>query len=117
MKAGQLYRFVFTLFAVIIIGISSVPANAHTNGGAQTHQNCPLNPEATHATHEVAASKEKPKAKAKEKCIFDADVLESPLSLFRHANAEDDNSEAAPQVNALAFAVRALIATLLSTVL
>lgn len=118
MKTGQLYRFIFTVLTVIAIGVMSVPATAHQNqNGAQTHQNCPLDPNGATTVEPAKDNSKASAAKANQKSIFDADVLESPFSFFKDANAENDNADAAPQMNAVIIAVKALIATLLSTVL
>ncbi|OKL40886.1 hypothetical protein A3841_13650 [Pontibacter flavimaris] len=65
--------------------------------------------------------KEKPKAtttKPRERSVLDAEVLESPLAYFRDAfSSEGEESDTATGSNAVVVTLKALIATLLSTVI
>lgn len=103
-----------------------VPATqAHANANANTNSN------GTAATttlqqqqaqeNKIAAPKEKAKAtspKPRDKSVLDAEVLDSPLAYFRNAfTSEEDETETNPGTGAVLITVKALIATLLSTVM
>ncbi|MFD2246809.1 hypothetical protein [Pontibacter ruber] len=64
----------------------------------------------------IAAS---PQDTPKQKSVLDAEVLESPISLLKDAftSSEEDESEVTTQPSTLVLTVKALIATLLSTII
>ncbi|PTX22496.1 hypothetical protein C8N40_101320 [Pontibacter mucosus] len=66
-----------------------------------------------------AESPKKPAtSKPQDKSVLDAEVLESPLAYFRNAfTPEDEESDAATGTSAVVVTIKALIATLLSTVM
>ncbi|MCX2740640.1 hypothetical protein [Pontibacter anaerobius] len=71
--------------------------------------------------HKATTGKTKPKTattKPHEKSVLDADVLESPLAYFRDAfSSEEEESDTATGTSAVVVTLKALIATLLSTVI
>lgn len=65
-----------------------------------------------------ANGKQKVNTKPREKSVLDAEVLESPMAYFKNAfSSEEDSAEAAPSSDAVMLTVKALVATLLSTIM
>lgn len=93
-------------------GGATVTANAqqtqHTNGQSA----------ATAATNDPAKGKQKVSTKPRDKSVLDAEVLESPIGYLKNAfSSEEDSADAAPSSNAVMLTVKALVATLLSTIM
>ena len=110
--------------AVIVLCLVVVPcaqANTNNNGSstpAATHQTSPQ-PTAAAAPDGTKTTKAKPKAtKPASKSVLDDEVLDSPIAYFRDAfSAEEENLDATPSSGAVMMTVKALVATLLSTIL
>ncbi|WP_439880768.1 hypothetical protein ACSX1A_16635 [Pontibacter sp. MBLB2868] len=118
----------FMLLAVIILlssfAIPAAQANGNGNGSTTTTTVQPQSTQQSNATAVNAGDQKgtKPKAKVttkpRNKSVLDAEVLDSPIAYFKNAfTAEEDDSEAAPNSGAVMITVKALIATLLSTIM
>lgn len=110
--------------AMVLLCMVLVPAaqaNTNNNGNSAATQHT----EAQQATPVVApgnapATKAKPKAatQPRQKSVLDAEVLESPFEYFRNAfSSEEDEADVAPNSGTVMITVKALVATLLSTIL
>jgi hypothetical protein len=117
-NACQHLQFIFAAAIVIMLLSMPCPDVFANNGPSSTTQN-------TTATVDTDTSGNKSAAKAKDKSsttrvkdrsVLDADVLDSPLAYFKEAFTPEDESDdnVAP---ALMNTVKALVATLLSTVI
>ncbi|WP_162428161.1 hypothetical protein [Pontibacter pudoricolor] len=117
-NACQHLQFIFAAAIVIMLLSMPCPDVLANNDTATTTQN-------TTATvdNDTSGNKSVAKAKAKssttrvkDKSVLDAEVLDSPLAYFKEAFTPEDESEdnIAP---ALMNTVKALVATLLSTVI
>jgi hypothetical protein len=117
-NACQHLQFIFAAAIVVMLLSMPCPEVLANDGPAATTQNTP-------ATVDNDTSTNKPAAKAKtkssatrvsDKSVLDAEVLDSPLAYFKEAFTPEDESDnnVAP---ALMNTVKALVATLLSTVI
>jgi len=115
----QQIRFILPIAVIaLILNLPCSSASAHngTSNGQQTTvaQTTTPTPE-DQSTQKVTTTKPKAKpavAKTRDKSVLDAEVLDSPLSYFKEAfTPEDENTPA------LVNTVKALVATLLSTVM
>ena len=109
-------RLIIPVAIIALLLSLPCPAVEAHNGTATTQATVTSEDNGTSAK---AATKTKAKpvtAKARDKSVLDADVLDSPLSYFKEAftSEEDNNSSDSPTV---VNTVKALVATLLSTVL
>lgn len=112
--------------AVLLLCMIIVPtaqAGAFDNSGAATTataQQTNGQSTATAVAGDTNPAKDKPKVstRPREKSVLDAEVLESPMAYFRNAfSSEEDDSDAASSSGAIMITVKALIATLLSTIM
>lgn len=114
----QQLRFIFAAAIVVMLLSLPCPEVLANNGPNTTTQSSTA--AADNDTTTKSASKTKAKSsttRVKDKSVLDAEVLDSPLAYFKEAfTPEDENndSDAAP---ALVNTVKALVATLLSTVI
>lgn len=114
-KVWQYIRVIIPVAVIALLLALPCPA-MYTNNGATATTPITATTDTQAAPAKTATAK--PKAtKPRSKSVLDADVLDSPLSYFREAftSEEDDNSSdgASTAINT----VKALVATLLSTVL
>jgi hypothetical protein len=101
-----------SLAALMLLGTTMPNAAQLQNGNAPTQTTVVAEAPATN----TAASK--PAAPKKQKSVLDADVLESPFSFFKDMSGSDeDESEVNVKPSAVVLALKALAATLLSTVM
>lgn len=113
--------------AVMVLCLVIVPtaqanngSNATTTTAATSTQQSTTQANATAAHTDINPPKSKSKKAASpaDKSLLDDEVLDSPISYFREAfSSEEDSKEAAPSSDALTMTVKALVATLLSTIL
>ena len=110
--------------AVLLLCIVVVPtaqASTNNNGGASTTATTQqTGSQSTVVANDTnpAKGKQKVSNKPHEKSILDTEVLASPVEYFRSAfSSEEDSSDAAPSSNAVMLTVKALVATLLSTIM
>jgi hypothetical protein len=126
-KAWGKVRDLLPMVAILLLCMVIMPttqAYAETNNGTSaTTQQVMQDATAPQAVtaQGTTPDKEKPKAtttKPRERSVLDAEVLESPLAYFRDAFSSDgDESDSATGSNAVVVTLKALIATLLSTVI
>jgi hypothetical protein len=125
-KLWQRVREYMPMAAMLLLCIIIVPAaQANTNNGNSAAAT--QHTEAQSTTVAVAAPDDAPAAKATnpkaankpcQKSVLDAEVLESPIGYFRNAfSSEEDEADVAPNSGAVMIAVKALVATLLSTIM
>ncbi|GAB3203035.1 hypothetical protein ABID22_001206 [Pontibacter aydingkolensis] len=128
-KLWQPVREFLPVVAVVLLCLIIVPvdhANGNSNGsnGATTitpQQN--TTPAVTTAASSETTKTAKPKAKVtaikpQNKSVLDTDVLDSPIGYFKKAfSSEEDEADAASNSGAVMITVKALIATLLSTIM
>lgn len=113
----QQMRVLLPVAAIALLLSFSLPlASAHN--GAVTTQTTTVNEDQNTTTKTTKVKAKPATAKARDKSVLDADILESPLSYFKEAftpDEEDKDNEdnTATMVNT----VKALVATLLSTVI
>lgn len=104
---------------VLLLSLPCPVACANNNGTAATTQNSTtVAPADDNGTKAAAKPKTKPvAAKIRDKSVMDADVLDSPLSYFKEAFTPEEEKDSNDAVPALVNTVKALVATLLSTVM
>ena len=115
----QQIRYILPIAVIALILNLPCPSALANNGpsnGQQTTVSQTTTPTPDdQSTQKVAAAKPKAKpavTKTRDKSVLDAEVLDSPLSYFKEAfTPEDENTPA------LVNTVKALVATLLSTVM
>jgi len=112
-RLRQIYKhFVLALALLLAFASTLSVAQAGTNNTATTQAEitAPVtgNPEAQKTT-----------PKPQQKSLLDSEVLESPVAYFKHAFTpeKEDTSDTAASPGALVLALKALIATLLSTIM
>ncbi|WP_125185436.1 hypothetical protein [Botryobacter ruber] len=124
-KLWHPYRIALPVVALLLVLATSVPI-------VSMHKDCRVSSACTASatpgttckssdkTTAVVAAKEAAKPRQK-KSVFDADALERPISFFKDLVSADGNNEEerdiAPQADTLVLAVKALAATLLSTII
>lgn len=122
-KAWGKVRDFLPMVAILLLCMLVMPATQAyaevNNGTAATiqQQQVQVVPEQK-ATPDNAKSKVASTKQPRERSVLDAEVLESPLAYFRDAfSSEEDESDAASGASAVVVTLKALIATLLSTVI
>jgi hypothetical protein len=121
-QQGRKYMPIAALVLLCMFMVPAAQANTNSNGNSTASTQ---HTEAQSSTVAVAASDEapakaKPKAanKPRQKSVLDAEVLESPIEYFRNAfYSEEDEADVAPNSGPVMITVKALVATLLSTIL
>lgn len=119
---------VLTAIAVILLlCIAQTPvALSGTNGAASAQAttsttvqvDAAQQPNAKVSTGSMPAAKPKAITKPREKSILDADVLDSPMSYLRNAfSPEEDDMDAPAHSGAVMVMLKALAASLLSTII
>ena len=119
--------------AVVLLCLSAMPfaqANGNGNGNngtttASVQQNtvpAQASPAATLTASAEATKAQKPKPKTtvkpQNKSVLDTEILDSPIGYFKKAFAtEEDEADAASNNSAVMITVKALVATLLSTIM
>lgn len=121
-KSWVKVREYLPIVAVLLLCMLVIPAtqahaeNSNNGSSATTIQQQHVQP-----TTEQKADNPKPKAtsvKPRKKSALDAEVLESPLAYFRDAfTSEEDETDTASGAGIVVITLKALVATLLSTVL
>ena len=117
----HLIRPFLPIAAVALLCLTAAP-DAHANTGSSSSVTPTQTTEATTGSKESQDSKS-PKAaqKPSQKSIFDADVLERPLSYFKNSfssdNDNDDDDDMLSHGNTVIIAIKALLASLLSTII
>jgi hypothetical protein len=101
----------------IIALLLSLPCPAvQAHNGTATSQTTATSEDNGTSTKTTKAKTKSVTAKTRDKSVLDADVLDSPLSYFKEAfTAEEDNTDS--DTPTMVNTVKALVATLLSTVL
>ncbi|WP_299706511.1 hypothetical protein [uncultured Pontibacter sp.] len=102
-----------SLAALLLFGVTTTPNAAQLqNGNTSAQTTVVADAPATNAT---AAQ---PAAPKKQKSVLDADALESPFSFFKDVSGvEEDESEVNVKPSVVVLALKALAATLLSTIM
>lgn len=109
------------LLCLIVVPVAQANSNGNNNGTTavqqqSVQQNAAVAVQTEDQKH--AKSKAKVAVKPSDKSVLDAEVLASPIAYFKNAFAsEEDDSDAAPTSNAVVITVKALIATVLSTIM
>ena len=107
------------LATILLLGVTATPNAADLNNGkatTETEMAAAPNTDTTAATTEDT----KPATPKKQKSVLDADVLESPLSIFQDLSSGSDEEEASDvsvKSSTIVLALKALAATLLSTIM
>ncbi|WP_299990071.1 hypothetical protein [uncultured Pontibacter sp.] len=105
------------LATLLLLGVTATPNAAHLNNGNSTAEATTViapntnSPAATNATE--------PATPKKQKSVLDADALDSPFSFFKDLSGsdEDDSSDVTVKSSTVILALKALAATLLSTIM
>ena len=102
-----------SLAALLLLGVTTTPNAAQLQNGNPSAQTT-----AVADAPATNASTAKPIAPKKQKSILDADALESPFSFFKDMSGSDeDESEMNVKPSTVVLALKALAATLLSTIM
>ncbi|NEM96442.1 hypothetical protein [Pontibacter burrus] len=106
---------------MLAFSCSLVLANNNANNGAtatQTQNQQTTVPTATVSSTDPAKAKVKATGvRSRDKSVLDAERLDSPLSYFKEAFTPEDERSSSDMMPAMVSTVKALIATLLSTVM
>lgn len=125
----QPVRVLTAIAAILLLCIAQAPvALSGTNGAASAQAttsttaqvDAAQQPNAKVSTGSMPAAKPKAKAitKPRKKSILDADVLDSPMSYLRNAfSPEEDDMDAPAHSGAVMVMLKALAASLLSTII
>ncbi len=110
------------LSAALLLGITAAPYAANLNNGKATTETNALAeaPAQTAPTTATTGNTAKPaEAPKKQKSILDADALQSPFSFLKDAagGSDDENNDIAAPSSMVVSALKALAATLLSTIM
>ncbi|GAB3824762.1 hypothetical protein [Pontibacter rugosus] len=117
---GNMRDFLLMATFVLLCMLIMPVAQAHANGAPAntTTVTAPqTSPKAADSEQKAPKSKAKVVTKPRDKSVLDAEVLESPLSYFRNAFNSDEDETDASRSGAVMITVKALVATLLSTVI
>ena len=122
---GKVREF-FPMAAILLLCMLVMPATQayaeDTHNGAATTVTAEQQTQPQPGTVDKKSTAESPKkpatSKPRDKSVLDAEVLESPLAYFRNAfTPEDEEADSATGTSAVVVTIKALIATLLSTVM
>lgn len=113
LKSWKSISVTASLAALLLLGVTTTPNAAQLqNGNASSQTTMATDAPATNTTTA------KPATTQKQKSVLDADVLESPFSFFKDmSSADEDESEVNVRPSAVVLALKALAATLLSTIM
>ncbi len=125
MKAWENVRDFLPMVAVLLLCMFVMPAtqayasNGSNNGtSAATVQPSQQVQPAAAEKAPAQPAKKATATKPREKSVLDADVLESPIDYFRDAfSSKEEETDNAAGANAVVVTLKALVATLLSTVI
>ncbi|MCC9165448.1 hypothetical protein [Pontibacter harenae] len=118
MKSREIYWTLSSLVVIMLVAIATCMAatSVSLSPSNQPQQQVTLAGEAS--TNEPKAKSTATTTKPSQKSILDADVLESPMSFLKSAfSEEEDSAESFDHASALVVALKALVATLLSTII
>ena len=108
------------LATILLLGVTTTPNAADLNNGkAAAEATVAVAPD-TNATTATETNNAKPSNPKKQKSVLDAEVLESPLSIFNDFSSgsdEEDASNMTVKSSTIVLALKALAATLLSTIM
>lgn len=109
------------LSATLLLGITAAPYAANLNNGKATIETytiaeTPAQAVSPVTTGNTAKPAEEPK---KQKSVFDADALQSPFSFLKDAasGSDEEDNDIAAKSSMIVLALKALAATLLSTII
>jgi hypothetical protein len=103
-----------SLAALLLVGAVTTPRAERLQQGAATSQATAVS--STNAAAQTNTTK--PDTQKKHKSILDADVLENPFSFFKDVTTSDeDESDLNVKPSTVVLALKALAATLLSTIM
>ena len=102
----------------MLLGLATAPYAAELHNGCATSQVVVETANAPVAAVSVDNTATSPTPEKKQKSALDAEALESPLSLFKDiASSDEEDSEMSVKPGMMVMALKALIATLLSTII
>jgi hypothetical protein len=106
------------LSAFMLFGLASTPCAAVLHNGTATSQATVEQTKETPATATPNNNTAQPGPQKKQKSVLDAEALESPFSFFKDmSSSEEEESEMSAKSGAIVLALKALAATLLSTIM
>lgn len=108
------------LSAALLLGVTAAPYAANLNNGKATAETHALAPASTQggASTNTGNTTKPAEAPKKQKSVFDADALQSPLSFLKDATSSDEeDNDIAAKSSMVVLALKALAATLLSTIM
>ena len=112
------------LLCLIVVPVAQANGNGNGNNGTSTatvQQNTTPATTTAASAETTKATKSKAKApatKPQNKSVLDTEVLDSPIGYFKKAfTSEEDEADATANNGAVMITVKALIATLLSTIM
>lgn len=110
-----------SIAAVVLLCITATPdAYANNNGASVTPAQNTEASIGSNGAQDKKHTQTKAAQKPGQKSIFDADVLERPLSYFRNSLSSDedkDDDDMLSYGNTVIIAIKALLASLLSTII
>jgi predicted phage gp36 major capsid-like protein len=120
-KKWQSVSVTTVLSAALLLGITAAPYAANLNNGKATTEThvvveAPVQTTTPTTTGNTAKPAEAPK---KQKSVFDADALQSPFSFLKDAvgGSDEEDKDVAAKSSMVVLALKALAATLLSTIM
>jgi len=111
----QFIRPLIPVAAVLLLCLTAMPAAEANNGSSSQKAATVEQQDANKQTKQPAAT-----PKPRQKSILDADVLDRPLSFFSNpytSDEDDDSDDMFSHTTTVVVAVKALIASLLSTII
>lgn len=113
-----LLRPILPIATVLMLWVTSAP-EAQANNGTSTATVQKPAVETPATTNNPNKKQTKAAKKPSQKSVLDADMLEKPLSFFKNAFSaeDDDDSDLLSHSNAIMITIKALIASLLSTII
>ncbi|PVY40404.1 hypothetical protein [Pontibacter virosus] len=107
------------LATILLLGVTIAPNAAGLNNGKTTSEAAAVVAPDTNTATAATTDGTKPSAPKKQKSVLDDDVLESPFSFFKElaSGSDDEESDVTVKSSTVVLALKALAATLLSTIM
>ena len=120
LKKWKTTSAIVSLSAIMLLGLVTAPHAAELHNGCAANQAAvePTKAPVATVSADNTANTTSPAQEKKQKSVLDAEALESPLSLFKDITSSDEEeSEMSVKPGVMVMALKALVATLLSTII
>lgn len=118
LKKWKTVSIAASLSAFMLLGVGTAPRAAELHNGTATSQTVLEQTNEAPAAANPTTATAQPATQKKQKSILDAEALESPFSFFKDmSSSEEDESEMNVRPSTMILALKALAATLLSTIM